>query len=788
MLFSLLRKIHNYYRNLSLQSIITLPFLLQIFIAVSLVGFISWCNGKKAVNNVTSQLRSEVTAGVRQHLGDYLKTPHLIVRLKQNSITTQQLDIDNFDKIQQDFGLTMQLFNTVRAIYIGDETGKFRYSKQEKGNFYSKEVIEPPERRTYILDILGQKQELIAVDEYDPTLRPWYINTLKTQGNNWSKIYTFTGGELGITAAGLLQDSQGKTQGIVGVDLVLSGIDYFLQNIEISKNGQVFILERNGYLVATSTSEQPFIYDPKTKQEKRLRAMDSNSILVEKTTAHITQYFRSLYNVKNSTQLEYKLDQENQLVQVVPYRDDLGLDWLIVVVMPEADFMNQIKANNLNTIWLCLITSAIATVIGIYTSRRIAQPIANLSQITCIIAQSAKAKNSSTNLYPLIKARNIRELRSLAESFNEMVIQLKAAFRELENSHSNLENRVQQRTQALMVAKEAADTANRAKSEFLANMTHELRTPLHAILGFTQIVLQDFSLQSQQRENLLTIKRSGEHLLTLIDGVLEMSKIEAGSISVVAKPFDLHLLLDNLAKMFKLRVLEKNIQLTFNLPLDLPKYIETDPVKLNQILINLIENAIKFTDKGEVSLNLKFIVEKETSLVFTVIDTGLGILPSQLESIFIPFTQIKQCTTNPINNCPGTGLGLSICQQFVRLLGGEIVVRSKLGQGSLFEFEIPITIVKNRDDLTIEQPVQSYIMIAQYSQPSASDLTQMPSTWIEKLHRAAIAVDSDLILQAIKQIPLSESDLSTRLSTMLTKFEYDEIVDLTEQELERRRV
>lgn len=779
-MLSLLRhKLTKFYRHLSLQHVITLPFLFQIFVTVSLVGYFSWRNGEQAVNNVTSQLRSEVAAGVKQHLADYLKTPHLIVRLKQNSIKTQQLDINNFDEIQEDFWLTIQLFDTVRAIYIGEETGKFSYIKQEKSNFYSKEVVDVPQRKAYLLDNLGQKQKLIEVDEYDPTLRPWYIKTLKTQANNWSNIYTFVGGELGITAAGLLQDRQGNIQGIVGVDLVLSGIDRFLQNIEISENGQVFILERNGYLVATSTSEQPFIYDPNTKQEKRLRAIDSNNLLVKQTTAHITQSFRSLYQLKSATQLEYKLNNENQLVQVVPYQDNLGLDWLIVVVMPEADFMSQIEANNLNTAWLCLIAGAIATILGVYTSRRIAKPIADLSQVTSIIAKSAKAKNTSTNLYPVIRPKNIKELRSLADSFNEMVIQLKTAFRKLENSHLNLENRVKQRTEALMLAKEAADSANRAKSQFLANMSHELRTPLHAILGFTQVALQDTSLRMQQRENLLTVKRSGEHLLMLIDDVLEMSKIEAGSLAVVYQPFNLHLLLDNLAKMFRLRALDKNLRLTFNLPADLPRYIESDPVKLNQILINLIDNAIKFTDKGEVSLNLKFTNEPDTSLAFAVIDTGHGILPSQLESIFIPFSQTKQ------SNCQGTGLGLSICQQFARLLGGEISVTSTLGQGSLFKFQIPIAVVEDRGN-PIDLPVQNYMAIAQTSKPSTPDLSKMSTIWIEELHQAAIAVDSDLILQAIAQIPLSETDLSNRLSKMLEKFEYDEIVDLTEQMLEER--
>ncbi|MGL5796326.1 MAG: ATP-binding protein [Waterburya sp.] len=788
----LLRKIIKSYRNLSLQNVITLPFLLQIFITIGLVGYFSWRNGEQAVNNVTSQLRSEVTAGVEKHLENYLKTPHLIVQLKQNSVRTGQLNINNFFTVQQDFWSTIQLFDSVRAIYLGDETGKFIYTKSEAGKFYSQEVTKTPERKIYLLDGFGQKQKLIEVDQYNPRERPWYINTKRIQGNNWSRVYNFTGGELGITAAGLLQDNQGNIHGIVGVDLILSGIDRFLQNLKISKNGQVFILERNGYLIATSTDETPFNFDAANKTQKRLRAIDSENLLVRATTKHITAHFHSLYNVDRLKQLEFKLEANNQLVQIVPYQDKLGLDWLIVVVLPEADFMGEIEANNRNTIWLCLLALVIATILGIYTSRRIAQPIANLSQVTIMVAQSARAKNASTNFYPVVKAKSIKELKLLAESFNEMVIQLKAAFKSLENSNKTLEKRVKQRTEALMIAKEAADAANRAKSEFLANMSHELRTPLHAILGFTQVALQDTSLKPQQQENLLTVKRSGEHLLSLINDVLEMSKIEAGSLSIDAKPFDLHLLLDNLGKMFKLRLSsQKHIKLTFNLASELPQYIETDPVKLNQILINLIENGIKFTDKGGVTLTVKPVAESNSkAIAFTVKDTGHGILPSELESIFIPFIQTKQSERE------GTGLGLAICQQFVRLLGGEITVDSLLGQGSTFKFQIPIKIIEHQAISTVQQPPNKLDSVPEKTyQPlstptkaiTRSDLVNMQTQWLKKLHEAAIAIDSDLILQLVAQIPSLNTDLAQGLTRMLKNFEYDEIVELVEQELARRK-
>ncbi|MGD1922154.1 MAG: cache domain-containing protein, partial [Pleurocapsa sp.] len=497
-----------------MQNTITLPLLLQIFVTVSLVGYFSWRNGERSVNKITIQLRNEVTERVEQHLEEYLNTPHLIVRLKQNSIKTGQLKVNDFKTIAQDFWLTINLFDSVRAIYLADNAGKFIYSKREKNKFYSIEVITIPQRKTYILDDRGEKQELITEDKYFPQSRPWYINTLKTQRNNWSEVYTFTGGELGITAAGLLQDSRRETQGVVGVDLVLDGIDRFLEKIEISENGQVFILERSGYLIATSSPEKPFTIDSQNNQEQRLKAIDSQENLIKATTANIADSLDRLDKINRPQQFEFKLDKAKQLVQILPYQDKLGLDWLIVVVLPEADFMAEINANNFNTICLCLLAGAIATCLGIYTSRKIAQPLTHLSQMTNFIAKSARAKNTSTYFYPIVKAKSIKELQSLADSFNEMATQLKTAFRELEHANTTLEKRVEQRTTAMIAAKEAADAAIHAKSQFLASMSHEFRTTLHVILGFTLVALQDTSVQPQQRENLLTVKSSGEHLLT----------------------------------------------------------------------------------------------------------------------------------------------------------------------------------------------------------------------------------------------------------------------------------
>ncbi|MDZ8054721.1 MAG: PAS domain S-box protein [Aulosira sp. ZfuVER01] len=246
----------------------------------------------------------------------------------------------------------------------------------------------------------------------------------------------------------------------------------------------------------------------------------------------------------------------------------------------------------------------------------------------------------------------------------------------------------QSQSQELQAAVDAADAANRAKSEFLANMSHELRTPLNAILGFTQIMSRENSLSSEHQQHLAIINRAGEHLLNLINDILEMSKIEAGRTTLNVTSFDLIHLLKSLEEMLRFRAASKNLQLLFEYTLDIPLYIQTDESKLLQVLLNLLGNAIKFTQKGSVTLRVKLgnKTESSQSLVFEVQDTGLGIAPQEINLLFEAFGQ----TETGRKSQQGTGLGLAISRKYVQLMGGDISVNSTLGEGSKFTFDIQI--------------------------------------------------------------------------------------------------
>ncbi|ACK65338.1 multi-sensor hybrid histidine kinase [Rippkaea orientalis PCC 8801] len=294
----------------------------------------------------------------------------------------------------------------------------------------------------------------------------------------------------------------------------------------------------------------------------------------------------------------------------------------------------------------------------------------------------------------------------------------------------------QQAEEALKQAKEAADAANRAKSEFLASMSHELRTPLNAILGFTQVMRRDRTLNPEHQQNLSIISRSGEHLLELINDILEMSKIEAGRTTFHSNSFDLYRLLDNLEAMLHLKAQEKGLQLIFERTPEVPQYLETDEGKLRQVLINLLGNAIKFTEEGGVTLRVKsevrsrkggfresatlrtidlekpaltpIIADSEQIVItFEVEDSGPGIAPEEVDQLFAAFGQ----TETGRQAQEGTGLGLPISRKFVQLMGGNISVSSILGQGSLFAFSIKAKLT-NASAIKTPKPIRKVVGLA----------------------------------------------------------------------------
>jgi PAS domain S-box-containing protein len=273
------------------------------------------------------------------------------------------------------------------------------------------------------------------------------------------------------------------------------------------------------------------------------------------------------------------------------------------------------------------------------------------------------------------------------------------------------EAKLQQAKEAAEQAKAAAETANRAKSTFLANMSHELRTPLNVILGYTQIFKRDRTLSKQQREGIAVVHRSGEHLLTLINDILDLSKIEAEQMELCPTDFHFHEFIEDISQLFRNRAKEKGITFQCDLSPEVPTVVRSDERRLRQILINLLSNAIKFTNTGGVALHID---QHEGKILFQVEDTGIGIASEELARIFLPFEQ----TGNQNYRADGTGLGLSISKKLVEMMGGELRVESKLGRGSTFWMilDLPEGLKVDNIKQQFEEEIIGYQLIGQSDQ------------------------------------------------------------------------
>ncbi|NJL59208.1 MAG: HAMP domain-containing protein [Desulfobacteraceae bacterium] len=345
----------------------------------------------------------------------------------------------------------------------------------------------------------------------------------------------------------------------------------------------------------------------------------------------------------------------------------------------EQQIQHEIHRMIRKSLFASLIFVGIGFVIVLIVSMRFSKPLIQLAQAA---RNLSKSNFSDASDIPQIHSIAKDELGILADAFGLMSREIRELLRETRNYSEHLEELVGERTadlaaanEQLQHAKELAEAANKSKSHFLANMSHELRTPLNAILGFSQLMLRDKHLMPDYRENLETIVRSGEHLLTMINQVLDLSKIEAGRMTLHEKAFDFHRMLDDLEDMFALKTQEKKLRLIFERSPDVPQYIGTDELRLRQILINLLSNSVKFTKEGGIAMRV--ISEpssaQKTRLHFEIEDTGVGMDEQDIHTIFDAFVQSESGKMAG----EGTGLGLAISHQFVKLMGGDMTVNSK---------------------------------------------------------------------------------------------------------------
>ncbi|MEL7352862.1 MAG: ATP-binding protein [Cyanobacteria bacterium J06560_5] len=472
-----------------------------------------------------------------------------------------------------------------------------------------------------------------------------------------------------ITIAVPIKDADDRTNGALVAQVNLQFLNFTVSQARVGETGYTYVVDDQQRIIAKQRSETE-AYDKFALEDI------SNRPLLAHLESKPAEGFSTYQGLRGA-----------EVLGASSYV--YSVNWRVISELPMAEVRSPVHRMNRAMIGVMALAMLLTGAMGIMFARWLVSPLQRLTL--------AATQISEGNLETQVSVRSRNELGLLASVFNQMAQQLRQTFSALEDAKANLETRVEERTAELQAAKLTADEANHAKSEFLANMSHELRTPLNGILGYAQVLQQEDDLTEDQDRGLNVIRQCGAHLLTLINDILDLSKIEARKMDLAPSALYLPSMIQAVVEMCQVRAEAQGIDFYYLSDPNLPEGIYADEKRLRQVLINLLNNAIKFTDTGSVSLRIHSLASPEETLAspeetpnhhirFEVRDTGVGISKSQLEKIFSPFEQVGEQS----RQTEGTGLGLTISQQILSLMESKIQVDSEPGKGSTFWFDLTI--------------------------------------------------------------------------------------------------
>lgn len=466
--------------SIPLHLLLVVQYGLQISVVVGLVGYLSYLNGQKSVNDLAERLRQEISDRVAQHLESYMEVPKRLTRLNAETIQKRIVNPNQHKLLEQFFWQQVNSFNIGFVLYglpSGDfESAGYVFDNRITIGYVNQAKHRNPNLYIWEADRQGQRTRKLVGDfgAYPFKEEAWYKQATKRQQLAWTPVYNWQAApySLAIAVSQPIYDANHRLQGVIGIEQRLSQISDFLRHLQDRPTFKTFIMERNGLLIGSSVNEPPFhVIGGKPY---RLNAMASKDQLIKTTAQQLNQRFGNFSQIHQTQLMDFSFNHQRYFVQLTPWKDNLGIDWLVVIVMPESDFMEQINANTYTTFWLSVLALLIAVILASYTSRWMIRPIELLSQASEAIATG--------ELDQQVKTSRVTELSVLAKSFNHMAMRLRESFTQLEyNAHHDALTNLPNRT-ALMAKLQAAIVLSACRAVSFKNHTCSDPNPLFAVL------------------------------------------------------------------------------------------------------------------------------------------------------------------------------------------------------------------------------------------------------------------------------------------------------------------
>ena len=706
--------------TMRLRTLLIVPFVLLVVVPAVIIAALSLYTGLHAVDVLSRQLIGDISARVEQAVVHQLEEAAVTL-----VVTFPNVD-DNHNASNELFGSTERLERKLFELTAAARTTTYLCFGREDGAYVGVhraglaansaatvrlQQVGGDALKSYLARTPGDRSQPLETNNkiFDVRNRPWYQIAKTARHLTWTPVYwSIASSALVTTAAQPVMTASGTLLGVFSANVELSELSAFMRTVAVSANSVVFILDRDGLLVASSTAESPFRTEGGV--QKRVAARDSESALVRAGAQWWRAAGRSADRADKGAPSIAVINTTGEQVDVASRRVTGvdGIDWDIVVAVPRSDFTASIMKSATSVLFVILAALAAALALGLYVLRRVTRDV---DQVVVATKQI-----SADGLPLLMPVTSLAETAVLSNAFGEMVARYTQSLETIRAKNDQvallnvtLEERVERRTtqlgaqnhtlteeilrrkrleRELRQTSQAAQKAAQDKARFLAILSHELRTPLQAVIGASHL-LSARRCPGEPAYEIETMDAASKSLLTLIDGVLSYSRLESGMVTPTLHSFVLAECIEEAIQVARAALPRAEVALVVDVDSSVPRVIHTDQGMLRQVVINLLGNALKFTTSGEVRITVSADpvgrADDPLRLRFAVVDTGSGIDLDTQQRLFQPFQQGDAEDGKPQ---VGSGLGLAICAMLVRALDGEIDMASELGKGTRMSFSI----------------------------------------------------------------------------------------------------